>query len=443
MLDFTREIKLNNVWNKKFAYSRIFVFFVFLAVGVFVLYRILFPSASFDFFFATPNAAKNTITLPRENNGTIYQNGKIENEKGLIFDSGVFGNFSNLKVILSKKNDYFTKIEGSIKARKSFQAFFYPTGEPMPFKNGTLLKNNSKYYIVSENKLRLFSSETVVSEFGYDKKSFIEIDFDELQLNQMGYDISQTSAYPEDTLFHIGDEYFQLKNKSLVGFISEKAFLSRYELSQAIEKDETFLDSIGVSEDYIGFSDGALLSADDSVYIVSGNSIYPIYDPATFESMGYIWDDVIPANSEEISIYEKEKIFTIKNPHPNGTIFRTSDSEKYFYVKDKEKRELRGEKILSTYLRLTPVIIEEKSLNEYTSCRIEPRFRIFGSYECNIDLENIKDLNGNDYQFETNIQNDVELSTLNVNFYQVLNIKNMRNSISILKKRVGDNYNTQ
>lgn len=440
MIDLTKEIKLEGKWKKRYQLSRLAVFLIFFSVGIYVLYRILFPSANFVFSFNTPNSSKNTIYMPRNSSGLPYQNGNINKDEKIKFDTGVVGNFSNSKITLILNRSGSEKITGQIIAKKSFQAFFYPSGDPMPFKDGALLKSGLDFYIVSAGKLRKFDSENVVSKLGYSRKAFLDVLPEELTLNKSGYGISNTEQYPQDTVFKIGDDYFQQKDGFLSAFVSEKAFLTKYPSEYAIEKENAYLNDKSVSEDYIGFEDGTLLSFDGSVYVVSQNKAFPIYDPTTFTSMGFVWNEIIAANSEEIGIYDKQKIFTVNQPHPDGTVFKSIESGKYFYIKDKQKRELTTPNVLKTYSKLTPVMASEKSLESYQFCDIRPIFSLMGIYSCDISLEKIGQLPGNDFQFEATVNSDIEANTLSVNFHQVINPLNMKTSLSLLKKRVLENY---
>lgn len=206
------QTKLTPLWQKRYKIAKFFVYFVFAVAFFFGVYRILFPSARFGFFFRTPDASKNTVTEPRTENGTLVKNGKISKNQTLIFDTQPLGDFSEVKIefILEKKSAKITK--GKISARKSFRSFFYPEG----------------------NTIDSFEKTTV----------------------------------------------------------------------EPIE----------------------LFSSNESVFLASQEKIWPIADVPTFESMGFIWNDVVPASSEEISFYEKQKLLTLKTPHPDGTIFSEKES---------------------------------------------------------------------------------------------------------------------
>lgn len=440
MLNPTKEIRLEKKWQKRYSYLRYSVYVLFFLIGIFVAHRILFPSASFVFFFQTPNAAKNSILNPRSSEENLYENGDLSPEKNITFDTALVGDYSRLSTTFDLENKSPSGLDGKIEIKKSYQAFFYPEDGALGFKDGTLLREKSNYFIVSDGAIREFSSIDALEQMGFRKESFLEATPQELSIQPRGNDILTSSKYPSDTLFRIQDEYFQLKNGSLKRFVSERAYLTQYSPQQAIEKDVSFLDEYTLSQDYIGFADGTLLSADISVYITSGNDIYPVNNPVTFESMGYAWSDLISANSEEIGIYERQKLFTLSSPHPDGTVFYAIDSGKYYYIQNKTKKEIISANILSTYRKSGFIEAEEKSLSSATTCDIVPQFRLLGFFRCEADIDSIRNFKGNDYQFSLNAKKNVKIHTLDVEFSQVLNWKNMLKSLSSLKSKITNNY---
>ena len=211
---------------------------------------------------------------------------------------------------------------GTLEVRKSYQAFLYPEKNAIGFKDGTLLKNNNNYYIASQGKLRKFRDDGIASELGFNRQAFVEVNNEELRYNEAGDDISDSSAYPGDTLFKIKDDYYILTDRSFKKFVSPQAFATQYNENQAISKADNFIDAYPLNENLIGFADGSLISYGVSVFIVSSGKILPVNNTITFSSMGYDWNDVIPASGDEISLYEKDKLFTISSPHPNGTVMK-------------------------------------------------------------------------------------------------------------------------
>ena len=296
-MNMLNNIKLNPIWEKRYKNARFLVYLIFVLSLAYAAYLVLFPSANFVFSFKNPDSLKNTVADPRKENGELIRNGQVEGDGKMIFDANLVGDFSEAEVSFTLNGNSSDVGEGTVLARKSFRSFFYPEGDAI-------------------NKIEM----------------------------------------PE--LFKINNDYYQLKDKVLYKFVSEKAFLTDYDSRQAIVKDESFLKNYPLSGEFIGFRDGTLLSSDISVFVVSGNRIWPINNPVTFASNGWNWNDVISASGEEIGIYQKEKLFTIKTPQPDGTLFRDDNTGKYYLISGKEKHELVGKDVIDFYSKINPLPAE-------------------------------------------------------------------------------------
>ena len=372
-------IKLNNLWEKRYKNTRFLVYLVFAASIFYAGYLVLFPSASFIFSFKNPDSLKNTVADPRKETNEPIRNGQTEGDKKMVFDSNLVGDFSEAEVSFTLSGKSGDIEDGNVEIRKSFRSFFYPNGSPV---------------------------------------TKIEI--------------------PE--LFKINDDYYELRDNVLYKFVSEKAYLSNYDASQASAKDENFLKNYSVSEEFLGFRDGTLLSSDISVYIVSGNKIWPINNPVTFASNGWSWDDVVSASGEEIGIYQKEKLFTIKTPQPDGTLFADKNTGKYYLISGGEKHELIGKEVIDFYRKINPLPAEEKNLDIREQCSLTSSFGLSKKYSCTVPINEMKDLSGDDFEFQASFGNDVDVQNISVIFKKQMNMANLKSSLSTLKSRLLLNY---
>jgi hypothetical protein len=190
-------------------------------------------------------------------------------------------------------------------------------------------------------------------------------------------------------------------------------------------------------EDLSKFPSGSLLSNGISAYITENNNIFPINNTITFESMGFDWADVIPASSDEIGAYVKGKLFTIASPHPDGTIFVTQDKSRYYLIEGGKKRELVGQAVINSYLKRNPILVDEKSLETQSQCDLKATWSIFNkSYSCVVPLDNLRAMAGNDYQYEINFGDDIEVKEADATFGKTLNWNNLISSLSNIKNRI-------
>lgn len=440
MLDFTKNVKLEGKQLRLYRLARLLVFAAFILGAIYYAHLLLFPSQSFDFSFMTPGAAKNTIVYPRDSESNLMVNGELPKEKNLLFDTALWGDFSKIKldIVLEKQSSPPGFL--GVSARKSFRAFFYPEGEQMGFKDGMLVKNSGSFYIISGGKARKFASSDIARKLGFDPQTFKEVSNEELKYNEAGENITDVSEYPDDSLFKIGEEYYRLENGVLSQFVSEKAYLTNYDNNQAIEKESGFLNNYQIAEDFLGFNDGTLVSFDISAFIASQGKLFPINNIATFESMGFNWQDLVPASGEEIGIYEKAKLFNIDQPHPDGIIFSDKETGKYYYIQGGQKRELKGSGIINSYLRKSPVLAEQKGLEAENRCELKKSWGISRTYSCEIPIENTRFLLGNDYQFKMESDSDIVIKKAGARFEKSLTWENLKLSLSDIKKRIIANY---
>ncbi|MEI7891236.1 MAG: hypothetical protein WCI36_04710 [bacterium] len=437
IFDLTANIQLGGKLKKQYNALRLLLHIIFALTMLFIIYRILFPIVPLDFAMDTPNSTKNTLVNPRiAQSGEFPPKATMQPNETLLFNANPVGQFSKANITLALAKNSAGLENAEVKIKKSYQAFFYPTGEPIGFKDGTLLStSNGNYYLISNKKLRKFANTDTILKLGYPKSAFLEVAQDDLRLNKKGEDIVDVTSYPEDTIFAIDDTYYQLKNQQLVAFVSTRAFLSQYKAQMAVAKNSDFLSNYPIAETFLGFCDGTLGSSADSVFILSEGKSYPIENAVTFEAMGYSWDDVIALTSDELGVYKKQKQFINSNPHPNGTIFIDQDSGKYFLIKDKQKIPLEISSTIQTYNQ-KPIVASMKSSEIENTCTLKKKFLSSTNFECAISLENIESLLGNDYELSIQFPAAMKISTLNTTFSTPMTTSNLRNSLSIIKTRL-------
>jgi len=440
MINLVHKVTSQLKWKRIYLISRIFLYLFFLLTAIFIAYKILFPEISLSLFFDDLKSLKNTLVLSRTTSQNPLRNGLIANKEQLSFNANPLGNFGNvkLKIITSKNSKSLEKT--IIKVRKSYSAFFYPEGTPLGFVDGSLFSINGGYYIISNGKARQFISGSALDQLGFSRSSFVRISQDELSFNSEGEDIMNANSYPDGTLIVIGNRYYQFKNGQLFPFANDKAFLSRYQPTQAIPKNEDFLNNKVVSENFIGFADGTLVSSDQSVFILSQGNSYPFADSATFVAMGFDWNDVIPLTLAEINSYKRQKQLTVNQPHPDGTIFLDRQSSKYFLLKAGLKMPIENKSIVETYSKNSPIVVDSKSLEKEVSCSLVKVPLTFQTFECEIKLGDLNNFPGNDYQFDIIFASDVKLQLANAVFFTKFSRENILTSLSLIKYRLQNNY---
>ena len=441
MFDLTKEIQLDDKEHSHYQKFQ-FALYIFALLGlIYFTFLILFPTQLLIFSFLNPNASSNTLTRPRASDGQLIMNGKIGMNSGLKFDASLLGNYSRAVVNLNFSRKSEIPNLQTLSIVKSYQSFLYPDAPPIGFKDGSLLKNNGTYYIVSNNNLHEFQSISVVNYFNYHPEAFMDVANEELDFNSPGTIIRSGDGYPEDSLFKINDEYYVLKAKALTKFISPQAYFSQYHANQAVEKDEGFLNSYETTNDQIGFSDGSLVSYGESVYIISENKILPIDSTFTFAAAGYDWKDVVSVGADEVSHYLKTRIFTLRDPHPNGTIFLTTDDSKYYMIRNGLKNSLPSKNIAQSWFTKQPILASQGGAATSVNCQNIKRSLLSSrSYSCEVDLNDLINFIGKDYELSALFYNNVELDTMDISFKKTFAIDTLRTSLRDILTRIRNNY---
>ncbi|MFA5961794.1 MAG: hypothetical protein WC848_03885 [Parcubacteria group bacterium] len=440
MLDLTREIKLDEKNTLRYRRWQAFFYAFCFASALYVAYFIFFPTQEFNFSFTMLTSNKGNAVNPRTTDGTLITDGKFSAGQKSFFDTSLVGSFSKIKLSFTP-NRLSTSPENShIDLRKSYRAFLFPEGSPVGFKNGTLVKHENAFYLISAGKLRKFKDRSTLFALGFSESAFIDTDEQDLSYTPLDEEITDTKIYPADSLFKIDDVYYRSSTDgSLEKFSSAGAFHSQYEENFAIPKNADFLNAYAVAKNPIGFADSSLISYGTSAFIVSRDKIYPIGDPDIFLNQGYDWNDIIIASSDELSLYTKEKLFTLTSVHPDGTIFFATDTQKWYQIENGQKHELPSEKIANSWLKKHPISVLAKSLEVLGGCDLQKE--TFGGYACLIPLNDTEDTAGKYYEFTFVAKNDLKIDNLNLLYEKNMTMQNLklalRNMILRIKARYG------
>lgn len=187
------------------------------------------------------------------------------------------------------------------------------------------------------------------------------------------------------------------------------------------------------------FSSINLFSFGDAVYVRNKEKIHPVGDAIVFSSFGFNWDDVVPISEEDLGAYEKGKLFTFSSRHPEGTVFFAKDTEKYYIIQDEKKFEISPD-LAKSFRRRTPVLIQEKGLEEKSGCALSKNFWPFNSYSCKASIEELAKYLGKDYQFQMKNSDNLKIDTIKVSLSRNINIENLRFTLSTIKRRLLTEY---
>ena len=364
-------------WQHRYRILRAILYAaVILFVIIFAL-RAFFPTLIFSFNFKTPSSSKNKLLNPRSPDTTPRTNGKIEAGGTLVTDIGVIGDLSQAtaSVTLEKKSAIPDTLAFSL--RRSYRSFFLPTG-------------------------------------------------------------SSVTSFPKESLYRIDAIYYALHNGTLYPFVSDNAYLSRYPDNFASPADKDFLAQYPVSEEWIGFRVGSVVSFADGVFLIASDTeMRPVGSADIFLALGYRFEDVRPASEEELGIYKRGKIFLLGANHPDGTLLFDRDTATYYLVDGGFKRPLLNAQYRDFILQQqTPISVSSQASGQHADCTLLPG--LFGqTFACTTPLDALSAQSGSDFEISISQGNtDIDINALQISFSTEKSTKNMLTLLSQIKQRI-------
>jgi len=437
MLNLPKQFSFSEKYTHTIFFMRWGLFALFIACILFLVYHLLFPAQKFTFDFSAPDANKNTLSDPRNPVGELNKTGKLFTSDPLIFDAGIAPGYSLAKIkvkLREKKED----AQGTVTARRGHRAFFADQSHFTQSKDGALFAFEDDYYIMSEGNLRKFRDAESIRRFGWSLDAFKPLTNTEFSFQEIGEPIQfQYDTYPTGTYFLIRGTYYQLNEERLDPFVSKTAFQTTASTQWVLKKDNQLFALYPPTKKMIGFRDGTIISFNDSIYIISDHRAHPIADAITFETFGYSWDDVIQVNSEEFGLYTKAKLLTLKQSHPDGTLFKTTEKDQLFLYEHELNHEIFGDALYFSDIQNTPIDIEAKSLEHETSCELKnSKLPFQSSWSCLLPFDSLINAERSDYQFNLSSSEPINITHLEVTFRRTLSKENIFFTLSTLKNRL-------
>lgn len=360
--------------------SRVILYILCLAIALFFALRIIFPTLPFAFNFRTPQSTKNTFLDPRQlSDQTPLLNGKIAADQTLIGNFDSPGTFSRIRISfdLSQKSGEASRLKASI--ARSYRSFFLPI------------------------------DDTPVASFEHPL----------LYRDQEGI-------------------YYAQDGGSLKRFVSTRAYLSRYPEAFAVPLTASLAETLPLSDEWIGFRVGSLISFADGVFLVtSEHEIRPFGDPEIFLSMGYRFEDVIPAHEEEVGIYERGRILLYGAAQSDGTLFRDTDSGVYLLVHGQRLRPITSPEYRDFLITQTHPIeasFDARAIN--LSCIPVAVWWRTDRYTCDIPESTLSSDSGSAFQLALRSEAPIDIDLLTVSLITDRTPENFRLFGSQIKTRL-------
>ena len=345
--------------RREFQILRAVLVLAFLGAGVFFGYGVVFPSQDFLLSFENPDTGKSTLEEPSGPNGKAMKKGHIGKEDLLRTYAGTVGSFSSVHVELSLESDSARPTQGmTVSLRKSYRSFFLPEGEAI-------------------------------------------------------------SVAPKDRGFLVGKTPYLFSDGKLSPFLSDRAALSWFPKEKIAQTGDDVLKVFPPEETYVGFRPGTLLSDAEGVYAIDADQkAHPIGSTAIFESLGFDWNAVTPADEEEIRFHKRGRIFLFDAAQPDGTVFYDPMTKRHFIIENGTRRSIESKEYLETLMAVSkPIVASESALTHPVSCELKKvALALRPTYSCDILIGTLQSFPGGSFEVELSVHETIHAATLATTF---------------------------
>lgn len=322
---------------------------------MFVGVKTVFPNGGGYFDFRSYGSGKNTIADPRLADGTAVAKGALKKGETMRMNVSSSGDFSTAEIVFHGNAEDADRI-GEMTVVRAYRAYVYPEGDAV-------------------------------------------------------------SCARSETIASTDEGFFALRDGEWIPFVSDRAFHSRFRDEDATVITSEQFSRYPVSESRIGFLDGTVVSYGDSAYVVEGETLRPIDSIDTFLSKGYAWSDVVAMTGEEFGMYTRGKLYTKREPHPNGTVFSEEGTGKLFLIDGGKKREIPA----TCASRFASIRAIPASVADLGSCTMRRGWFSFG---CSVDWKNAQRGTGAEYELTYAAKSGVTLRDAEVVFTREKNAHN-------------------
>jgi hypothetical protein len=184
-----------------------------------------------------------------------------------------------------------------------------------------------------------------------------------------------------------------------------------------------------------GFRSGTLISSPEGIFVVDGETKHPFQDELVFQALGYDFDDVRKASSEERSVHKKARMMTIDSVHPFGTIFYTRDGERTYLYDQDQLHKITP----SAVAQNNAIIVDERSRETTASCVLKRKPFSTRTYSCTIPLDTINTFSGNIFRFVITSPS-IEISRSHITLSTSRTHDSLLKRITAIKKELSQYY---
>jgi hypothetical protein len=168
-----------------------------------------------------------------------------------------------------------------------------PTGDALPLREGFLIADRDKVYVIEQSMKRPIASPEVFLGLGYQWGNISTPSNSVLNLHPTGSVVSDINQIPNGSVvFADGTGAYLIENGKKRPFATPYTYLSRYSWSDLMKIRRDLLNSFPTANEVYP-QEGSIIRDDGAVYWVENNTKRPFASPQAFLGLGLSWGRVI------------------------------------------------------------------------------------------------------------------------------------------------------
>lgn len=231
------------------------------------------------------------ISMDNAMNRTNYPNGSLirtANSGVYLIKQGVKRPIIDPSIFLS----YYYKWQ-DIVVVSDFSLNSIPTGDALPLREGALIADRDKVYVIEQGMKRPIASPEVFLGLGYKWGNISTPSDYVLNLHPTGSIVSDINEIPNGSVvFSEGTGAYLIENGTKRPFSNPYTYLSRYNWNDLLQIRKGLLDSFSTSTEVYP-QEGSIIRDDGAVYWVENNTKRPFASPQAFLGLGLSWGRVV------------------------------------------------------------------------------------------------------------------------------------------------------
>lgn len=239
----------------------------------------------------------------------------------------------------------------------------YSTGQPVGFRDGTLIRTpDKKVWIVASAVRRHIPSGAVLNALGYRRDLIRDVRDSEAGLHREGADLT-SHAHANGTLLQASGPVWVLRHGTRVR-VSSGVLASAWRSSEVIRVSTATLGRYPGAA--AGFRAGSLIrSPDRKVWIISDGVRRHIVSGAVLEGLGYKRSVIRNASSEDTALHREGPAVRSTSVHPNGTLLKGTSAPVYFLDGGLRRHVPTADVLASQFRRDEIVTVSDAKLASY------------------------------------------------------------------------------